>query len=109
MMTRNMPWPRIIFIESTALFQLGARLETVDLAKLIGVRDALGIRLCVSEVSWLEYVRHRKREIQSALQHLAQGHSGLVGYDQRFVELEHAREKVEEFLGVSRKSPEARP
>ena len=92
-----MPWPRIIFIEFTALFQLGARLETVDLAKLIEIRDSLGIRLCVSEVSWLEYVRHRKREIQSALRQIAQGHSSLVGYDQQFDELERARERTKEF------------
>ncbi len=93
-----MHWPQVIFIESTSLYQLGARLETVDLAKLIEIRDSLGIRLCVSEVSWLEYVRHRKREIQAALRQIAQSQSGLAAYDQQFGGLEDAREKATHLL-----------
>ena len=46
-----MSWPRRVFVESTALFQLGPRLENVDFARLLEMRDKLGIELCTTEVT----------------------------------------------------------
>jgi hypothetical protein len=75
-----MTWPRKIFIESTALFQLGPRVETVDLARLIELRNILGARLYVSEVNWLEYLRFRKRELREVWNRIAQTNKDLAKY-----------------------------
>jgi hypothetical protein len=55
--------PRRIYIESTALIQLGQKFENVDFEKLLALRDSAGLRIFVSEVSWLEYVRKRKKDL----------------------------------------------
>jgi hypothetical protein len=57
-------FPKKLFIESSILFQLGPRLENVEFAKLLDIRGAAGFKTLVSEVSWLEYLRERKRELR---------------------------------------------
>jgi hypothetical protein len=54
-----MSWPRKVFLESTALFQLGNKLEKPEFAKLLERREHLKFDLLVSEVSWAEYIRQR--------------------------------------------------
>jgi hypothetical protein len=61
----KMNWPRKVFLESTALFQLGSRLQTLEFAKLLDRQEHLKFDLLVSEVSWAEYTRQRKDKITS--------------------------------------------
>jgi hypothetical protein len=56
----QMNWPRKVFLESTALFQLGSKLETPEFAKLLERQEHLKFDLLVSEVSWAEYPRGRE-------------------------------------------------
>ena len=56
-------WPRKVFLESTALFQLGSKLEKPEFAKLKDRREYLKFDLFVSEVSWAEYLRQRTDKI----------------------------------------------
>jgi len=51
--------PRSVFLESTALFEVGSRLQTPEFAKLLELRDILKFELLVSEVTLLEYIRQR--------------------------------------------------
>jgi len=55
--------PRRIFLESTALFQLGPRLENADLARLLEIRASTPFEILIAEVSWMEFLRHRKAEV----------------------------------------------
>jgi hypothetical protein len=75
-----MTWPRKIFIESTALFQLGPRVENVDLARLIELRDFVSARLYVTEVNWLEYLRFRKRDLRDVRNRLVSAKKDLGKY-----------------------------
>src|SRR6266478_5279287 len=54
-----MNWPRKVFLESTALFQLGSKLQKPEFAKLKERQQYLNFELFVSEVSWAEYIRQR--------------------------------------------------
>lgn len=94
----NVTWPRKIFIESTALFQLGPRLETVDSAELLGLQKVLKFELFVSEVSWREYLRERKREIQHSLRTIAQVRAELLKHRQPVVEIDSAEQKIQEYM-----------
>jgi len=58
-----MNWPRKVFLESTALFQLGSKLQKPEFAKLKERREILKFDLFVSEVSWAEYIRQRADKI----------------------------------------------
>jgi len=60
-----MNWPRKVFLESTALFQLGSKLEKPEFAKLKDRREYLKFDLFVSEVSWAEYIRQRIDKIDA--------------------------------------------
>jgi hypothetical protein len=60
-------WPRKIFFESTALFQLGSNLQKPEFAKLLERRDYLKFSILVSDVSWREYVRQRAEKIDELL------------------------------------------
>src|SRR6266481_2549636 len=58
-----MNWPRKVFLESTALFQLGSKLQKPEFAKLKERQQYLKFELFVSEVSWAEYIRQRADKI----------------------------------------------
>src|SRR5712692_6764345 len=85
--------PRIVVIESTALFQLGSLFEHVDFAELLELRKYLKFDIVVSRVSWLEFLRKRKtqvsecinkvRQLRSSLENLGQGPADLKGVEDR--------------------------
>src|SRR5258708_1374257 len=58
-------WPRKVFLESTALFQLGSKLQKPEFAKLNERREYLKFDLFVSEVSWAEYIRQRRDKLDA--------------------------------------------
>jgi hypothetical protein len=62
-----MTWPQKVFLESTALFQLGSKLEKPEFAKLRELREYLKFDLLVSEVSWAEYIRQRADKIDELM------------------------------------------
>jgi hypothetical protein len=70
-------YPRKIFVESSLLFQLGPRLENVEFANLLEVGRSVKCQTYVSEVSWLEYIRERKRELRKPLDSGAAVHKTL--------------------------------
>jgi hypothetical protein len=90
--------PRIIIIESTALFQLGWQLEHVDFSDLLQWRKLLKSDIAVSRVSWLEFLRERKkqvaeslvrvRQLRSSLEKLGQDATGLKTIEERLAELD---------------------
>jgi hypothetical protein len=59
----QMSLPRKVFLESTALFQLGSKLQKPEFAKLLERREYLKFDLLISEVSWAEYIRQRVEKI----------------------------------------------
>jgi hypothetical protein len=85
---------RKVFIESTSLFQLGPRLDRVDFAKLLDWRPAAGFELCVTEVSWLEFMRERKADVKAALDKLIQTRTTLAKYGQNVDFVDQAVERV---------------
>jgi hypothetical protein len=87
-----------VFIESTALFQLGPRLDRVDFSKLLEYRPAADFDLYVSEVSWLEYLRERKAEIKTVLDKLRQAKSELDKHGQGTEIVEQGSDKVRTYL-----------
>jgi hypothetical protein len=95
-----MTWPRKIFLESTALFQLGPRLENVELANLQEVRNILKFELFVSEVSWREYLRHRSKEIRGCLARIRSCSEELAQHGQPVAGLEQAEQRATEYLNV---------
>lgn len=99
-----MSWPDKVFLESTALFQLGARLENVELAELIRLRDHLSFELAVAEVSWREYLRRREKEVRDCLAKLRQCKSELVKHGQPVTDLEQAEQNVSKYLDNIRDS-----
>lgn len=89
-----MTWPRKVFLESTVLFRLGPRLENVEFAELLQLRDNLGFELSVAEVSWREYLRRREKEIRDCVAKIRQCRADLAKHDQGSVELEQAEQKA---------------
>jgi hypothetical protein len=81
-MSDSMNWPRKVFLESTALFQLGSKLQKPELAKLVERREYLKCELLVSEVSWAEYVRQRVDKIDALTRDLQTIGSRLGEWDQ---------------------------
>ena len=85
--------PRIVVIESTALFQLGSLFEHVDFAELLELRKLLKFDIAVSHVSWLEFLRKRKtqvseciskvQQLRSSLEKLGQDPNDLKGIEDR--------------------------
>lgn len=61
-------WPRVIFVDSNALYPLGPQFEHADFAELLDVRRYLGFDLLIPEVCWLEFLRQRRLEIDDYLQ-----------------------------------------
>jgi len=86
-------YPKKIFVESSLLFQLGPRLENVDFANLLEVGKSVKCQMLVSEVSWLEYLRERKRELTKLLD------SGLA-VDKT---LDQHGKSIPEFMGAFQK------
>jgi hypothetical protein len=81
-----MTWPRKIFIESTALFQLGPRLENVDFANLLNLREMVQFELFISDVNFREYLRFRKKELQQTRNRLQDASRDLDKYSQNYPE-----------------------
>jgi hypothetical protein len=89
--------PRIVVIESTALFQLGSLFEHVDFAELLELRKYVKFEIVVSQVSWLEFLRQRKtqvsecigkvQQLRSSLEKLGQDPSALNDIDDRLGDL----------------------
>jgi len=92
-----MSWPRKIIIESTALFQ-GSRLQKPELANLLERRDCLKFHLLVSEVSWLEYLRQRKRRINALLENIDHVKNHLGEWDQDVKGIIDTRTGMEAYL-----------
>lgn len=61
-------WPRVIFVDSNALYPLGPQFEHADFAELLDLRKYLGFDLLIPEVCWLEFLRQRRLEIDDYLQ-----------------------------------------
>src|SRR5215472_11525760 len=93
-----MTLPRKIFIESTALFQLGPGLENVDSAELLGLRELLKFELFVSEVSWREYIRDRQRDIKRSLDKLETAKAELLKYEQPVTTIDSLAHKVYDYM-----------
>jgi hypothetical protein len=95
----KMNWPPKVFLESTALFRLGPRLENVEFAELLQLRDGLKFELSVAEVSWREYLRRREKEVRDCLAKIRQCRADLAKHDQASSELEQAEQKISAHLG----------
>lgn len=99
-----MSWPRRVFLESTALFQLGPRLENVDLARLLEMRDKLGIELCTTEVNFREYLRFRRRETSQARSRIARANQELENYSQDYGEFDAILGRFDAFTSTMDKT-----
>src|SRR5260370_35170626 len=90
--------PRIVVIESTALFQLGFLFEHVDFADLLQLKKLLKFDIVVSRVSWMEFLRKRKaqvsdcieriRRLRSSLEKLGQSPDELKAIEDRMTDLD---------------------
>jgi hypothetical protein len=59
-------------LDTTVLYKLGSRPETnVDLAKLLELARIFKIEVSIPIIAWKEYLRHRRKELESARSHLA--------------------------------------
>jgi len=90
--------PQRIYIESTALIQLGQKFENVDFEKLLALRDSAGLRICVSEVSWLEYVRKRRKDLAFFVDSCSKAERILEKHDRSIPEIGIALSKAKEYL-----------
>jgi hypothetical protein len=90
--------PRRIYIESTALIQLGQKFENVDFEKLAALRDSVGLRIFVSEVSWLEYVRKRKKDLAFFADSCSKAERILEKHSKCIPEIAVALDRVREYL-----------
>lgn len=90
--------PKRIYIESTALFQLGPRFENVDFEKLLELRASAGFQVLVSEVSWLEYLRKRKKEVTDFLGSCSKAQRMLEKHGKLIPEIASAHTRVSEYL-----------
>ncbi len=88
--------PRIVVIESTALFQLGSLFEHVDFAELLELRKYLKFDIVVSRVSWLEFLRKRKTQVSECISKVQQLKSSLEKLGQDPANLK----AIEDRLGV---------
>src|SRR5487761_23431 len=58
-------WPRVIFVDTNALYSLGPQFEQVDFANLLELRKYLDFEISVPRVSWLEFLRHRRVALEA--------------------------------------------
>jgi len=77
-----MEWPRKVFLESTALFQQGSKLQKPEFAKLKERQGNLEFDVLVSEVSWAEYVRQRADKLNELAGDLKSVSTRLVDWNQ---------------------------
>lgn len=77
-----MNWPRKVFLESTALFQLGSKLQKPELAKLTERQEYLKFELLVSEASLAEYIRQRVDKVDALARDLRSIGTRLGEWDQ---------------------------
>src|ERR1700761_6873658 len=94
-----MNWPRKVFLESTALFQLGSKLETPEFAKLLERQENLKFDLLVSEVSWAEYTRQRKDMIECLAKEIDGIGRRLREWGQNIENLATTHSELGHFLG----------
>jgi PIN domain len=102
----TMRWPRKVFVESTALFQLGPRLENVDFARLLEMRDKLGIELYTTEVNFHEYLRFRKRETSQTRSRIVRANQELEKYAQNYGEFDTILGRFDAFTSTMNKTLE---
>lgn len=94
-MTRT---PKRIYIESTALVQLGQKLENVDFERLLQLKDSAGFRIYISEVSLLEYVRKRKKDLNDFTIVCSRAQRTLEKHGRSIPEVGTALERVNDYL-----------
>lgn len=92
-----MKWPHKVFFDSTALYQLGSRLETVDLVKLLDMKD-LEIEFLVPEASWREYLGQRRLELEPCIDRLMQIKKDGSKYGLELDELEGSAARIKDCL-----------
>jgi hypothetical protein len=92
-----MEWPRKVFLESTALFQQGSKLQKPELAKLKERQGNLKFDVLVSEVSWAEYVRQRADKLNELAGDLKSVSTRLVDWNQDSQGVIAAQAKLLEF------------
>lgn len=92
-----MSWPRKVFLESTALFQLGSKLEKPEFAKLTERREQLRFEVFVSEVSWAEYTRQRTDRIDELLRDIKSVGSRMGEWNQDPQSILASHEQLKEF------------
>src|SRR5713101_3264864 len=90
--------PRRIYIESTALIQLGQKFENVDFEKLLEIAESAQLGIYVSEVSWLEYVRKRKKDLAFFLDSCSKAERVLEKHGRSIPEIGVALDKAKEYL-----------
>jgi hypothetical protein len=91
-------YPKKIFIESSLLFQLGPRLENVEFAHLLEVGQSVKCQPYVSEVSWLEYLRERKRELTKLLDSSLAAQKALDKHGKSIPEFADAFQKTNSYI-----------
>jgi len=88
--------PRMVILESTALFQLGSLFEHVDFADLLEWKKLLKFDTAVSHASWLEFLRQRKTQVLECINKVQQLRSSLEKLGQDPTDLK----AIEDRLGV---------
>jgi hypothetical protein len=86
--------PRIVILESTALFQLGSRFEHVDFAELLELKKLFKFEIIVSCVSWMEFLKERKAQIVECLGTIRRLRSSLEKLGQSPDELKAIEDRV---------------
>jgi hypothetical protein len=90
--------PRKIFLETTALVQLGPRLENADLARLLEIRASSPFELLIAEVSWMEFLRHRKAEVSETLDKIRSVASTLQNHGTSLAQITRAEKSLQNYL-----------
>jgi hypothetical protein len=90
--------PRKIFLETTALVQLGPRLENADLARLLEIRASSPFEILVAEVSWMEFLRHRKAEVTKTLDKIKSIADTLQNHGASLEQVTHAQNALHDYL-----------
>jgi hypothetical protein len=86
--------PKVVILESTALFQLGSLFESVDFSDLQQWRKLLKFEIAVSQVSWLEFLRLRREQVAECINRVRQLRSSLGKLGQNDVELTPVEERL---------------
>jgi hypothetical protein len=87
-----------IYLETTALVQLGPAFETVDLEKLLALRESAHFGVYISEVSWLEYLRKRKKDLRFLVDAFPKADVVLKKHGKLIPEISQGVEKITEYL-----------